>query len=112
MCTLLCRDCSFMIDVRPKSGGMSFVQAVDSLVAEAMIEPGNARREVRRYVLAPAQPLSFLVGKLELMSVRDEAKRRFGDRFNLHDFHAGLLSGGALPITLVRDEMWERARAS
>ena len=100
-----------VIDVRLQCGRMSFDQAAEYLVQQAMIEPVNARREVRRYVMAPAQPLSFLVGKLELLAVRDEAMRRFGDRFNLYDFHAGLLGGGALPIKLVRDELWERVKA-
>ena len=109
---LLFRACRCVIDVRLQSGRMSFDEAVDYLVKVAMIEPGNARREVRRYVLAPTQPLSFLVGKLELLAVRDEAKRRFGERFNLHDFHAGVLSGGALPIKLVREELAERAKVT
>jgi len=52
-----------------------------------------------------------IVGKLELLAVRDEAQRRFGERFNLHDCHAGLLGGAALPIKLVRDELWERVKA-
>ena len=108
---LLFRACRCVIDVRLQSGRMTFDQAVEYLVQEAMIEPGNARREVRRYVMAPAQALCFLVGKLELLAIRDEAMARFGDRFNLNDFHAGLLSGGALPIKLVRDEIWERAKA-
>jgi uncharacterized protein (DUF885 family) len=108
---LLFRACRCVIDVRLQCGRMGFDEAAEYLVKQAMIEPVNARREVRRYVLAPAQPLSFLVGKLELLAVRDEAMKRFGDRFNLYDFHAGLLGGGALPIKLVRDELWERVRA-
>jgi len=108
---LLFRACRAVIDVRLQCGRMSFGEAVEYLVREAMIEPVNARREVRRYVLCPAQPLSFLVGKLDLLALRDEAKSRLGDRFNLHDFHAGMLSGGALPLALARDEVWERAKA-
>lgn len=108
---LLFRACRCVIDVRLQTGRWTFDEAVGYLVREAMIEPVNALREVRRYVMAPAQPLSFLVGKLELLAVRDEAMRRFGDRFNLCDFHAGLLGGGALPIRLVRDELRERAKA-
>jgi len=109
---LLFRACRCVIDVRLQSGRMTFDQAVEYLVKEAMIEPVNAVREVRRYVLAPAQPLSFLVGKLELLRIRDEARARFGDRFNLYDFHSGLLGGGALPLRLVRAEMEERAKAT
>jgi uncharacterized protein (DUF885 family) len=109
---LLFRACRAVIDVRLQCGRMTFGEAVEYLVTEAMIEPMNARREVRRYVLAPAQPLSFLVGKLDLLALRDEAKSRLGDRFNLHDFHAGILAGGALPLALARDEVWERAKTS
>jgi len=105
---LLFRACRAVIDVRLQSGRMTPTEAVDYLVREAMIEPVNALREVRRYLLAPAQPLSFLVGKLELLAVREEAQRKLGDRFNLQEFHAGVLAGGSLPIALVRDELWER----
>ena len=108
---LLFRACRAVIDVRLQSGRMTFDQAVQYLVSEAMIEPVNARREVRRYVLAPTQPLSFLVGKLDLLALREEAKSRLEERFTLSDFHAGLLAGGALPLALARDELWERARA-
>ena len=76
-----------------------------------MIEPVNARTEVRRYVLGPTQPLSFLVGKLDILALRDETKARLGDRFDLYTFHANLLAGGALPVSLVRDEVGERAKA-
>jgi uncharacterized protein (DUF885 family) len=109
---LLFRACRAVIDVRLQSGRMSVEQAVEYLVNEAMIEPVNARREVRRYVMSPAQPLSFLVGKLELRAIREDAKRLYGDRFDLHDFHAGLLTGGALPLTLVREEVEERAKSA
>jgi uncharacterized protein (DUF885 family) len=108
---LLFRACRAVIDVRLQCGRMSFGEAVEYLVTEAMIEPVNARREVRRYVLAPAQPLSFLVGKLDLLALREEARSRLGERFNLYEFHAGILSGGALPLALARDEVWERAKA-
>ena len=109
---LLFRACRCVIDVRLQSGRMTVDEAIEYLVNEAMIEPVNARREVRRYVMAPAQPLSFLVGKLELLAIRDSAMRLYGDRFSLHDFHAGLLKGGALPLRLVRQEVEERAKST
>jgi uncharacterized protein (DUF885 family) len=107
----LFRACRAVIDVRLQSGRMSVDEAVDYLVTEAMIEPVNARSEVRRYVLCPTQPLSFLVGKLDIVALRAETQARLGDRFDLHDFHANLLRSGALPVSLVRDEVGEREKA-
>lgn len=109
---LLFRACRAVIDVRLQCGTMTPDEAVEYLVQEALIEPVNARREVRRYVLAPTQPLSFLVGKLELQALRNEAQAQAGERFNLQEFHAGLLAGGALPIALVREELRERVKTA
>ena len=75
-----------------------------------MIERVNAMAEVKRYTLTPTQPMSYLVGKLEILGMRDEAKQRLGPRFDLYDFHAALLASGTLPPTLVREELWERLR--
>ena len=104
----LWRACRVVIDVRLQSGRMSFPEAVAFLVDEAMLDPANAELEVKRYLLSPTQPLSYLVGMLEICKLRDEAKRRLGERFDLHEFHATLLSVGALPMALVREELLER----
>jgi len=57
--------------------------------------------------LTPTQPMSYLVGKLELLAIRKETERRLGSRFVLHDFHAALLARGTVPPALVREELAE-----
>ncbi|HYM81706.1 MAG TPA: DUF885 domain-containing protein [Candidatus Limnocylindria bacterium] len=104
------RACRIVLDVGLHTGTMTFMQAVDVLVQEAMVERVNAIAEVKRYTLTPTQPMSYLVGKLELLSIRDEARRRLGARFDLHDFHAALLACGTLQPALVREELGERLR--
>jgi uncharacterized protein (DUF885 family) len=102
---LLWRACRVVIDVGLHTGTMTFMQAVDYLVEQAMLERVNALIEVKRYTLTPTQPMSYLVGKLEILRLRDEAQRRQGPRFDLYDFHARLLSGGTLQPALVREEL-------
>src|SRR5262249_26286679 len=105
---LLLRACRVVLDVALQTGAMTFMQGVEYLIETAMVERVNAMAEVRRYVLQPTQPMSYLVGKLEVLGIRDEARRRLGDRFDLHAFHAALLAGGTLPPALVREEIWDR----
>ncbi|HTO89698.1 MAG TPA: DUF885 domain-containing protein [Candidatus Sulfotelmatobacter sp.] len=105
---LLRRACRVVIDVGLHTGRMSFEQAVQYLVTEALVEPEMAESEVKRYALTPTQPSSYLVGKIQLTELRDEARRRLGSRFDLHDFHAALLASGSVPPTLVREELSER----
>jgi uncharacterized protein (DUF885 family) len=105
---LLWRACRVVIDVGLHTGRMSIEQAVEFLVEQAMLERVNAVAEVRRYAATPTQPMSYLVGKLLLLELREEAKRRLGPAFNLHDFHSAVLASGSIPPTLMDAEIWER----
>jgi len=104
---LLWRACRVVLDVGLHTGRLTFMQAVDYLREQAMIERVNAVAEIKRYTLTPTQPLSYLVGKLEILAIRGEAERRLGPRFDLHDFHAALLARGTVPPALVREELAE-----
>ena len=105
---LMWRACRVVLDVRLHTGRVSFDQAVEFLVEEAMLDRASAVAEVRRYVLTPTEPMSYLVGKKLILEMRDEAMRRMGSRFSLYDFHAALLASGSLPPALVREELRER----
>jgi Bacterial protein of unknown function (DUF885) len=104
----LWRACRVVLDVGLHTGRIGIAAAVEYLVEQAMLERVTAESEVRRYLLTPTQPMSYLVGKVELLKLRDEAKRRLGARFNLYDFHTALLASGTLPPALVREELWDR----
>jgi uncharacterized protein (DUF885 family) len=105
---LLWRACRVVIDVGLHTGRMSIEQAVDFLVEQAMLERVNAETEVKRYTATPTQPMSYLVGKLLLLELREEAKRRRGAGFNLYDFHSAVLASGSIPPTLMDAEIWDR----
>ena len=49
---------------------------MDFLVKEVGLEHANALAEVRRYTTSPTQPLSYLVGKLEILKLIEEFKAR------------------------------------
>jgi uncharacterized protein (DUF885 family) len=104
---LLWRACRVVLDVGLQTGRITFMQAVDYLREQAMLERVNAVAEVKRYTMTPTQPMSYLVGKLEILAIRAETERRLGSRFDLHDFHAALLGRGTIPPALVREELAE-----
>src|SRR5439155_9399716 len=104
----LWRACRVVIDAGIQTGRMSPGQAVELLTSEPGLDRASAEAEVRGYALAPGRPMSYLVGRELLLELRDEARRRLGTRFNLHDFHGALLAGGTLPPALVREEIWGR----
>jgi uncharacterized protein (DUF885 family) len=99
------------VDMGLHSGRMELSQAVDFLVEEALLERPAALAEAKRATLAPGELLSGFTGRLQILELREEARRRLGARYDRLDFHAALLGGGTLPPALFREELWERMGA-
>jgi len=78
---------------------------VDFLVKEAKLEKTNAISEVKRYCLTPTQPMSYIIGKLQITQLRDECKKKYGAKFDLKKFHETLLSFGSIPVELIRKNL-------
>ncbi|HEV2908700.1 MAG TPA: DUF885 domain-containing protein, partial [Candidatus Eremiobacteraceae bacterium] len=97
----LWRACRIVIDAKLHTGEMSFDEAVDMLVNVAKLERVNAVGEVRRYTQTPTQPMSYLVGKHQILDLRQRERQRLGSRFDLRDFHDRLLAQGSLPVALI-----------
>jgi hypothetical protein len=97
----LWRACRVVIDVKLHVGEMTFDEAVDMLVNVAKLERVNAIGEVRRYTQSPTQPMSYLVGKQQIMEFRERERQRLGASFDLRGFHDRLLSQGSIPVSLL-----------
>ena len=66
----------------------------------AMDEP-NVQSEVDRYIAWPGQALAYKLGQLEILKLRDEARQKLGNKFDLRAFHDEVLGNGALPLDVL-----------
>jgi len=107
----LWRCCRVVIDVGLHTGGMSVEEASRILVDTAKINPVSAMGEVKRYSKTPTQPLSYAVGKHELLRLREDIKRRDGAAFSLKGFHRDLLRFGSLPPARIREQLFPSPQA-
>ena len=96
------RACRIILDVRMHRGELTPEEATDFLVEHTGFEVANARAEVRRYTYTPGYQLSYLLGKLLILGLREDEKRRHGAAFSLKAFHDTLLRNGSLPISFHR----------
>jgi uncharacterized protein (DUF885 family) len=70
----------------------------------AMDEP-NVQTEVDRYIAWPGQALAYKLGQLEILKLRENAKRQLGDKFDIRAFHDAVLGNGALPLDVLDEEV-------
>jgi uncharacterized protein (DUF885 family) len=101
----LWRACRVIIDVGLHTKKMGYDQAVDLLITEAKLEPVHAHKEVTRYAFTPTQPMSYLTGKKQILELKEDYKRKHGDKFDQKKFHDTLLSFGSIPICMIRQEL-------
>ncbi len=97
-----------IVDIGLHTGRMTIGEATALLVDQAGSETDDAEADVRAVCLAPARASAALAGRLALRDLRESARRRQGDAFDLARFHDALLAGGTLPPALVGEEIWER----
>lgn len=54
---------------------------------------------------SPGQALAYKTGELEILALRDEAKRELGARFDLRDFHEAVLAEGQVSMPILRERV-------
>jgi uncharacterized protein (DUF885 family) len=78
----------------------------------AMDEP-NVQSEVDRYIAWPGQALAYKLGQLEILKLREAARQKLGDKFDLRAFHDEVLGNGALPLDVLDAQVnaWIESRS-
>ena len=76
-------------------------QAVSWMVDHAGEPRAPAEREIDRYCVYPGQACSFMVGANAIVELREAARARLGDRFDVRAFHDLVLKSGPVPIEVL-----------
>jgi uncharacterized protein (DUF885 family) len=96
------RAVRIILDVKLSRGEMAFEEAVNMLVEEVGMSNESATAEVRRYTQTPGHQLSYLLGKHLILQLKQDVRKRKGDKFSEKSFHDTLIANGYLPFSLVR----------
>jgi uncharacterized protein (DUF885 family) len=107
------RACRLVVDTGLHQLGWSRQQAIDFLYSHTATTHANARNEVDRYIAWPGQALAYVTGQREITRLRERARRELGPRFDLRRFHHAALRNGAIPLSLLDDEIrrWTAVQA-
>lgn len=99
---MIWRAVRIIVDVKLSRGEMAFDEAVDMLIKETGMSKEGATAEVKRYTQTPGYALSYLLGKHLILQLKEQVKRKMGDKFDEKFFHDTVTSNGYLPISLLR----------
>jgi len=100
----LLRNARFIVGIKMHTGQMTFDQAVDFFEKEGFQSHANSLRETKRGTSDPTY-LVYTLGKLEILKLRDDYKKKVGDKFTLDDFHNKFLEQGFPPVKIIRQTL-------
>lgn len=94
------RACRLVVDTGMHALGWSRERAITFMLEHSPQDREQITQEVDRYIGLPGQALSYMIGRLEILAVREEAQKR-GD-FDIKAFHDAVLGYGSVPLSTMR----------
>ena len=87
-------------------------KAMDYMKSKTGMSDTEVRVEIERYLVWPGQALSYKVGMIKMLELRNKAMIDLGSKFDIKKFHSAVLDHGIPPLFIVEqkiDEMIEES---
>ncbi len=101
------RAARLVVDTGLHAFGWSRAKTVNYLRTNTVMSEVEIQSETDRYIEMPAQALSYMVGRLEILRLRERARAELGTAFDIKAFHDLVLGSGPLPMAVL-DEVVAR----
>jgi uncharacterized protein (DUF885 family) len=99
------RALRLVVDTGMHARGWSREQAIQYLMDKEGSKEDQARRAIERYMAWPGQALAYKVGELKILELRERARARLGERFDIRAFHTQVLGEGSMPLRMLESKI-------
>ena len=110
--SFLYRAARVVMDTGMHAKGWERDRTIRYFIDTVGLDPGAAESEVDRYIVWPGQACSYKIGHNEFVRLREQARARLGDRFDLKGFHDAVLLNGDMPLEILATVVaeWTQSR--
>ncbi len=78
-------------------------QSIAYMTANTPMAPADIERQIKRYYVLPGQALSYKVGMLTILKLRQYAEDQLGEDYDIREFHDAVLKNGAVPMQVLAE---------
>lgn len=110
----LWRACRLVVDSGIHHLRWTRQEAIDYLLENTPNPEGDCVKAIERYIVMPGQATAYMVGMLEILRLRAEAREALGEEFELSGFHDVVLLNGAVPLPILEElvQAWVTSQTS
>ena len=106
------RAIRLVVDTGIHSKGWTREQAIQYSLENEAVDAASVESEIERYMANPGQALSYKIGQLKIIELRNRAQQVLGDNFDIRDFHDQVLETGCVPLQLLEQKIDRWIQAS
>jgi len=106
----LWRACRLVVDTGIHDQRWTRERAIAYLRENTPASEAAAESAIERYIVMPGQATAYMIGKLKIMELRQQAMAVLGERFDWRGFHSVVLGSGSVPLAVLEAnvEAWIR----
>lgn len=99
------RAVRLVVDAGMHHKGWTRERAIAYVLENQPVTAFVAEQRIERYMVTPGQAVSYKVGELKIISLRNKAKNQLGDKFDIREFHDEILKDGRLPLLILEQKI-------
>lgn len=99
------RAMRLVVDTGLHAKGWSREQAIEFMQTNSDMAESDVVAEVERYIVIAGQALAYKMGQSVISELRAKAESELGDDFDIKAFHRVVLTGGAMPMDILRQRV-------
>ncbi len=109
----LWRACRLVVDTGIHSKKWTREQGIQYYVDNTPNAEWDAIKMVERHIVMPSQATAYKVGMLKILELREAARDKLGENFDIRAYHDEVLKYGPLPLNVLqrRIEQWVSAQS-
>jgi uncharacterized protein (DUF885 family) len=108
------RAVRLVVDAGIHYKGWSREKAIAYVLENQPVSAIEAEQRIERYMVTAGQAVSYKVGELKIIELREKARKKLGTKFDIREFHDEVLKDGCLPLIILEAKInrWIENKAS
>jgi len=88
-------------------------QATQYLMDNTPNPESDCLKAIERYIVMPGQATAYKIGMIKILDLREMAKDKLGDKFDIREYHDVVIASGPVPLNILEErvEAWVASKA-
>jgi uncharacterized protein (DUF885 family) len=99
------RAVRLVVDAGIHYNGWSREKAIAYVLENQPVSSVEAEQRIERYMVTAGQAVSYKIGELKIIELREKAKKKLGNKFDIKEFHDEVLKDGCLPLIILESKI-------